>query len=73
MLSEEIVVQTGEQQLFDAGVTLALRHVSRIGEAVGAERIGHRQKLNWSGSMRIMNARGTSVNSNDSAPDVHHA
>jgi len=37
------VVQTREEQLFDARISLALLHPSRFGEMVGTKRIGHRK------------------------------
>ena len=41
VLLGEIMVEPGEQELLDAGVAIALRHVGPVGRTVGTERIGH--------------------------------
>ena len=43
VLSDEIVIEAGEEELFDASVAFALRHFSRFGEVVGPQRVGHRK------------------------------
>ena len=43
VLSGEVVVEAGEEELFDARVAFALRHFSRFGEVVGPQRVGHRK------------------------------
>ena len=43
VLTGKIMVEAGEEQVFDARVALALRHFSALGEVVGPQRVGHRK------------------------------
>jgi hypothetical protein len=43
VLSAEVMIESGEKQSLDAGVAVALRHLSRFGRVVGTERVGHRK------------------------------
>ena len=43
VLAGEVVIETGEEEVFHARVALALGHFSRFGEVVGPQRVGHRK------------------------------
>ena len=43
VLSDKVVIEPGEEEVFDARVALALGHFSRFGEVVGPQRVGHRK------------------------------
>ena len=43
MLADKIVIESGEEEVFDARVALAFGHFSRFGEMVGPQRVGHRK------------------------------
>ena len=43
MLTDKIVIEPGEEEVFDARVALAFGHFSRFGEMVGPQRVGHRK------------------------------
>jgi hypothetical protein len=41
VLTGKVVIEAREQELFDARITIPVRHLRRGGRAAGSKRVGH--------------------------------